>query len=130
MGFQFKKHYSVEEAEEMIPQLRLWLTELRRHRDQLQTVDGRLVQLMAAGGDSGGNLVNDSVRHIAGVQKYLAYFRDLELQIKDIDRGLVDFPAIVAGREVYLCWEQDEESIEFWHDLESGFAGRARLPGA
>lgn len=130
MGFQFTKHYSVEEAEEMIPQLRLWLTELRRHRDQLQTVDGRLGQLMAAGGDSGGNLVNDSVRHIAGVQKYLAYFRDLELQIKDIDRGLVDFPAIVAGREVYLCWEQDEESIEFWHDLESGFAGRARLPGA
>ncbi len=130
MGFQFKKHYSVEEAEEMIPQLRLWLTELRRHRDQLQTLDGRLGQLMAAGGDSGGNLVNDSIRQIAGVQKYLAYFRDLELQIKDIDRGLVDFPAVVAGKEVYLCWEQDEETIEFWHDLESGFAGRARLPGA
>ena len=85
---------------------------------------------MAVGGDSGGNLVNDSIRQIAGVQKYLAYFRDLELQIKDIDRGLVDFPAVVAGKEVYLCWEQDEETIEFWHDLESGFAGRARLPGA
>lgn len=130
MGFQFTKHYSVEEAEEMIPQLRLWLTELRHHREKLQIVEDRLSQLMAAGGDSGGNLVNDSVRHMAGVQKYLAYFRDLELQIKDFDRGLVDFPAILAGKEVFLCWEQDEDAIEFWHDLESGFAGRARLPGA
>ena len=62
MGFQFTKHYSVEEAEEMIPQLRLWLTELRHHREKLQIVEDRLSQLMASGGDSGGNLVNDSVR--------------------------------------------------------------------
>ena len=43
------------------------------------------------------------------------------------ERGLVDFPAILAGREVFLCWEQDEEDIEFWHDLASGYAGRERL---
>lgn len=130
MSFQFKKHYSVDEAEEMIPQLRLWLKELRHHQERLQVTEDRLSQLMASNGDSGGNLVNDSVRHMAGMQKYLAYFRDLELQIKDVDRGLVDFPAIMAGKEVFLCWEEDEDSIEFWHDLESGYAGRARLPGA
>ena len=50
-----------------------------------------------------------------------------EIQIKDFDRGLIDFPAILAGREVFLCWEQDEEDIEFWHDLNSGYAGRERL---
>lgn len=130
MGFQFTKHYSVDEAQEMIPQLRLWLTELRQHREKLQTLDDRLGQLLATGADSGGALVNDSIRQLAGVQKYLAYFRELEVQIKDIDRGLVDFPAIVAGKEVFLCWEEDEETIEFWHDLETGYAGRARLPEA
>ena len=130
MDFHFKKHYTVDEAREMIPQLRLWLTELRQHQAKMVTLDDRVGQLLATGADLGGALVNDSVRQIAGVQKYLAYFRDLEIQIKDIDRGLVDFPAVIAGREVFLCWEEDEDNIEFWHDLDTGYAGRARLPEA
>jgi len=130
MDFHFKKHYTVDEAREMIPQLRLWLTELRQHQEKLLTLDDRVGQLLATGADLGGALVNDSVRQMAGVQKYLAYFRDLEIQIKDIDRGLVDFPAVVAGREVFLCWEEDEDDIEFWHELDTGYAGRARLPEA
>ena len=130
MGFHFKKHYTVDEAREMIPQLRLWLTELRQHQEKMVTLDDRVGQLLATGADLGGALVNDSVRQIAGVQKYLAYFRDLEIQIKDIDRGLVDFPAVIAGREVFLCWEEDEDNFEFWHDLDTGYAGRARLPEA
>ena len=130
MDFHFKKHYTVDEAREMIPQLRLWLTELRQHQEKLVTLDDRVGQLLATGADLGGALVNDSVRQMAGVQKYLAYFRDLEIQIKDIDRGLVDFPAVIAGREVFLCWEEDEDDIEFWHDLDTGYAGRARLPEA
>lgn len=130
MDFHFKKHYTVDEAREMIPQLRLWLTELRQHQEKLLTLDDRVGQLLATGADLGGALVNDSVRQMAGVQKYLAYFRDLEIQIKDIDRGLVDFPAVIAGREVFLCWEEDEDNIEFWHELDTGYAGRARLPEA
>ena len=130
MGFHFKKHYTVDEAREMIPQLRLWLTELRQHQEKMVTLDDRVGQLLATGADLGGAMVNDSVRQMAGVQKYLAYFRDLEIQLKDIDRGLVDFPAVIAGREVFLCWEEDEDNIEFWHDLDTGYAGRARLPEA
>ena len=53
-----------------------------------------------------------------------------ESQIKDLERGLIDFPAIVAGREVFLCWEQDEDDIEYWHDLDTGYAGREKLPEA
>ena len=130
MDFHFKKHYTVDEAREMIPQLRLWLTELRQHQEKLVTLDDRVGQLLATGADLGGAMVNDSVRQMAGVQKYLAYFRELEIQIKDIDRGLVDFPAVIAGREVFLCWEEGEDDIEFWHDLDTGYAARARLPEA
>ena len=57
----------------------------------------------------------------------LREFQKREIQIKDLDRGLIDFPAILGGKEVFLCWEQDEEDIEFWHDLNSGYAGRERL---
>ena len=63
----------------------------------------------------------------AEFQKLMTEFREREIQIKDLDRGLIDFPAIIGGREVFLCWEQDEEDVEFWHELGTGYAGRERL---
>ena len=51
----------------------------------------------------------------------------LGLTLRDIERGLVDFPALVAGRQVWLCWVKGEDSIGWWHDLEAGFAGRRPL---
>jgi hypothetical protein len=54
-------------------------------------------------------------------------FQKREIQVKDLDRGLVDFPAYIGGKEVFLCWENGEDDIEFWHDLESGYAGREKL---
>jgi hypothetical protein len=71
--------------------------------------------------------VNTWIRTLAGMQEVLAEFQRREIQIKDLERGLVDFPAIIGGREVFLCWELDEEDIEFWHDLDGGYAGRERL---
>ncbi len=50
-----------------------------------------------------------------------------EIQLKDPQRGLIDFPAIREGREVFLCWKQDEDDIEYWHDLDAGYAGREKL---
>ena len=61
------------------------------------------------------------------MKSVLLEFDSRQIQVKDIERGLLDFPAIIGGREVFLCWEQDEDDIEFWHDLESGYAGRERL---
>jgi hypothetical protein len=130
MAFQFKKHYTVEEARELIPQLRLWIDELNQHRRRATQLDERLGRLLATGCDTGGEMVNDWIRALAGLQKILASFRELDIQLKDLERGLIDFPAIIAGKEVFLCWEKDENDIEFWHDLETGYAGRARLPEA
>ena len=130
MGYRFKKHYTVEEARKFLPQLRIWLADLNRHRQRVTQFDERLGQILAAGSDAGGELVNDWIKSLAGIQKLLVRFRKLDIQIKDLERGLVDFPAVIAGKEVFLCWEQDEEDIEFWHDLDTGYAGRERLPEA
>lgn len=51
----------------------------------------------------------------------------LGLTLRDIERGLVDFPALVSGRQVWLCWQQGEASIAWWHDLDTGFDGRRPL---
>ena len=64
---------------------------------------------------------------MAATKSVLQEFAQREIQVKDLDRGLIDFPAIIGGREVFLCWEQDEDDVEFWHDLNSGYAGRERL---
>jgi hypothetical protein len=96
-------------------------------RADLEGQDDRLAKLMADGGDLGGNLVNAWVRTLAGIKEVLLDFQHREIQLKDLDRGLVDFPAIIGGKEVFYCWEQGEEDIEFWHDLDTGYAGREPL---
>ncbi len=47
--------------------------------------------------------------------------------LRDIDRGLVDFPSMMDGREVYLCWELGEEEVAYWHELDGGYVGREPL---
>lgn len=127
MAYQFKKHYTRDEAQALLPEVRKWLEQLARLQTRLQQSDQRLSAQIEPGCDAGGSLVNNGVRLLAEMRGVLDEFQRREVMVKDIDRGLVDFPAIVGGKEVLLCWEKDEESIEFWHDLDSGYAGRERL---
>ena len=127
MSMQFKKHYTLDEARALLPQIRLWLTGLNRASQRTARHDERAGPQLAAGADLGGSAVNDWLENLAQMQKLLLEFHELEIQVKDLERGLIDFPAILGGREVFLCWEQDEDDIEHWHDLDTGFAGREKL---
>ncbi len=82
---------------------------------------------MADGDDVGGEAVNQYIKTLARCHTVLSEFRVREIQLKDWSRGLIDFPAMRDGREIFLCWEKDEEDIEFWHDLEAGYIGRERI---
>ncbi len=124
---KFDKHYTRQEAQALLPHIRLWLKRLQHLRDVLEKCERRLDNLMASGRDLGGETVNTWVRTLADTKTVLLEFYRREIQIKDLERGLIDFPAIMNGREVFLCWEQDEDDIEFWHELDTGFAGRERL---
>ena len=127
MELRFEKHYTREEARALLPQIRQWLANLNRLRKDVEKFERRLSQMSAQSDDIGGETVNDWIRALADMQQILVEFQRREIFIKDLDRGLIDFPAIIGGREVFLCWESDEDDVEFWHDLESGFAGRERL---
>ena len=127
MAHKFKKHYTREEARALLPKVRQWLEELGELRDELEQNDRRLAGMMVSGQDVGGNLVNRSVKVLGGMKELLQRFETREIMIKDLQRGLIDFPALIGGKEVFLCWEKDEEDIEFWHDIDSGFAGREPL---
>jgi hypothetical protein len=127
MEHRFDKHFTRDEARALLPQIRKWLDQLNRLRRELERFDKRLSGLTEQGNDMGGETVNGWIRALADMQEALAEFQRRRIFIKDLERGLVDFPAIMAGKEVFLCWEKDEEDIEFWHDLETGFSGRERL---
>jgi hypothetical protein len=127
MSHRFEKHYTREEATALLPQVRGWLERLAILRQELERSDKRLTSLMSPGNDLGGDLVNRWIRTLAEMQGLLGEFQQREIQVKDVDRGLIDFPAIIGGREVFLCWELGEERVEFWHDLDSGYGGRERI---
>lgn len=127
MSYHFRKHYSVREAEALLPQVEEWLESLAQLRDQLRKLDQLLANQLKTGMDLGGQRVNEQVRSIAKLQQVLSEFRSREIQIKDLNRGLIDFPHLRDGKEAFLCWEKGEEDIGYWHELEAGFRGRRPL---
>ncbi len=119
-----RRHYSLAEANALLPKLEPLLDELRDARDRL--TDTELHEALgesapANGGGEPGRKVGEAFMQVRGM---LGVFERLGLVIRDLDRGLIDFPAILEGREAYLCWQAGEEEIGFWHGLEDGFAGR------
>ena len=127
MAHRFQKHYTREKASELLPQIRQWLKKISHLHGQLEKYDQRLAGMAAEKQDLGGETVNQAIKSAAGIRELLLEFQKREILVKDLERGLIDFPAIIAGREVFLCWEQDEDDVEFWHDIDSGYAGRERL---
>jgi hypothetical protein len=123
----FNKHYTREEARALLPQVSAWLEKLTGLRAVQHQMEERLQGMLAPGCDLGGATVNEWVRTLLKTQQVVMEFFRREIQIKDIDRGLLDFPAIMDGKEVFLCWEKGEEDIEYWHDLDAGYAGREHL---
>jgi hypothetical protein len=124
---KFDTHYTRDQARALLPSIRKWLKRLVELRSVIEKREQRLKNLSAPGKDLGGPAVNEWVKSLAEVKEVLLEFHHRDIQIKDLDRGLIDFPAILDDKEVFLCWEQEEEDIEFWHDLDTGYAGRERL---
>jgi hypothetical protein len=126
--YHFKKHFTLDEARALMPQLRQLFKELHDRRDRARKADEKLGgSLEKSGGDLGGPLVATMLTDYVEMNLEIQRLQSMGIQIKDFDRGLVDFPHLREGREVFLCWELDEDDIEFWHDIEAGYGGRERL---
>lgn len=121
------RHYARSEANALLPTIEALLRELREARDRLTDADAHAALAEAAPTNGGGGEGRAVGEAFLQVRRMLAELQELELVLRDIDRGLLDFPAIIEGREVYLCWELGEAEVSFWHDLEAGFRGRQPL---
>lgn len=122
-----ERHYTVEEANAALGWVAERVKTMRVARDRLTDEDAREALSEAAprnGGGAPGRVVSEG---FLALRESLAELQAAEVVLRDLDRGLVDFPALRDGREVYLCWVEGEEEIAFWHDLEAGFGGRQPL---
>lgn len=124
------KLFTLEEANAHLPTVRQIVARIQRSH-------GRLVKLQEAakraaeGATLGGGGMPEGTLYIEALTELaesVAKLEALGVQLKDYARGLVDFPSMRDGRVVLLCWQAGEgDTIEWWHDLEAGFAGRQRL---
>lgn len=127
MDYQFKKHFTLEEARALLPEVRAWFDQIESAKSKLESYDERIRILIAEEQDQGGTDVNNSLKLLAEIQEILHHFHTRGIHVKDLDRGLIDFPSLRHGQEIFLCWEKGEDDIEFWHAIDDGFAGRHSL---
>jgi hypothetical protein len=127
MANRFKRHFTVEEARAELPRLRLLFGQIHSARAQMLAAERALGRQLEAGGDIGGETVVALIGALSDIYQTVGRISRRGILIKDIDRGLVDFPHWRHGEEVFLCWELEEDDIEFWHGLDAGYAGRERL---
>ena len=124
---QHERHYSLDEANAALPAVAQLLERLRSARQRLSDSEARDA-LSEAGPTNGGGEPGRTVSEaFLALRDGLVELREREVVLRDLERGLVDFPAIREGREIYLCWEEGEEEIAFWHEPDTGFAGRKPL---
>src|ERR1044072_471928 len=124
------KVFSVEEANALLPSVRRILEPLQRAHRRL-IVYREEAQRAAEGAEHGGGGMADGARYVRLLTELASRTNELEalgIQLKDYERGLIDFPSLRDGRVILLCWQPGEGAEgEWWHETEAGFAGRQPL---
>jgi hypothetical protein len=131
-----ERYFTPEEANEALATVRPLAEELVARRRALLDAQERRTEFGRLIAGNGGaldarkraRLEARANREAAALARCLARIQELGVLVKDLDRGLVDFPALRGDEEVLLCWEVGEDEVAYWHGLEEGFAGRKPLP--
>jgi hypothetical protein len=137
------RFYDLDRANARVPELREILELLRGQRTELirlrdlvlerqSAVEATPEPAMAAPGRGGEDEPDDELRLIRlrmqglidQMQAGVARIDALGITLRDIESGLIDFPALASGRQIWLCWRLGEDDVEFWHEVSTGFSDR------
>ncbi len=119
------RYFSLQEAKNTLQSVRAWMDEIQAIRGEILQHQPEIWSVMEKSAGNGGNpTLSRMVKTFDRLDALIHSIQDLGVLIKDINMGLIDFPAIKDNHEVYLCWKYGEEDIEFWHEVADGFAGR------
>ncbi len=128
-----RARYTVEDANRTLPLVRRivgdavrdywrWQDKVRQYEE---VAANRVAEVPS---EEAERLEQEAAQLARDIDGYIAEIRELGVEFKGFDTGLVDFPGEVNGRPVLLCWQLGEESVQYWHEEDAGFAGRQPLP--
>jgi hypothetical protein len=130
------RHFTPDEANAELEQVRPLVEQLVATRQEHAAALERQEELERKIKGNGGGIppaeLGQATAEVDGIARRLARLVD-EIaghgaHVKDLDTGLIDFPALRRGETVLLCWQLGEDEIAWWHGVEDGFAGRRPLP--
>ena len=124
------KIFTIDEANALLPQVKKIVAKIQRSHRGLSKYRDEAKSAAEAAERGGGGVINGQhyADLVTSLTAEMSSLESLGVQLKDFDRGLVDFPYLRDGRVVLLCWQLGEgDQLEWWHDVEAGFAGRTRL---
>jgi hypothetical protein len=125
--------FTVEQANKMLPLVRRIVRDIvdghRAWTRALQSYENAATWTRADSPAAHVTALENEVRRLAAeIEGYLSELRELGVEFKGFEQGLVDFPGERDGRPVHLCWKLDEDEVRFWHEVADGYAGRQPLP--
>jgi hypothetical protein len=124
--------FTVEQATNTLPLVRRIVEDLvvtvGRWQERIREYEVASASVTPEGGDGRAAELEREAEQLAGeVDGFVAELGSLGIEVKDYAQGLIDFPAEREGRPVYLCWRLGEPTVQFWHEVDAGFAGRQPL---
>jgi hypothetical protein len=119
------RYFTLQEANEALNLIRPLMDEVQAIRLKiLKNQPEAWPAIEKSAGNGGNRALSNMVQDFEKFDALIHRIQDTDVLIKDVNLGLLDFPALKDGREVYLCWQYREEDIAFWHEIEAGYAGR------
>lgn len=119
------RYFTLPEANETLNNIRPMMDAIQEIRQAiLKNQPEAWPAIEKSAGNGGNRALSNMIEDFEKLDALVHQIQDLGVLIKDINLGLLDFPALRDGREVYLCWQYGEGEIAFWHEVEAGFAGR------
>ena len=131
------RNFTLEEANRTLPLLKMIVGDIVRQSRLVDTLQQRVARVTRDRRRASDDPYSEELAQTQSeldtegekLQSYVEELRSLGVELKDDKIGLCDFLSLMNGREVYLCWRLGEPEVQFWHDLDAGFAGRQKIHG-
>jgi hypothetical protein len=132
------RYYDIDEANEALPDVERILLDLRDQREELIRLRDQVLAAKEAADDAPGSPPAAPIADTRTLRLRMQFLVDQmqagvtrlverDVTLREIEAGLIDFPALASGRQIWLCWRLGEGPIEYWHEMDDGFAGRRLL---
>jgi len=117
--------FSISEAKRLLPKLEEQLLAVKQEKEILVRSHGEIKKASAKAQCNGGSFAGPRyIKALERISDSVEAIQEMGVLVKDLDVGLCDFPYLLDGRVVYLCWKLGEPEIRYWHEVEDGFNGR------